>query len=126
MASSTGASLSKTSGFIRPILEFLFPSASDDTLYIYQVLIRKFAHFAEYSLLAFFASRAFWDSSIRNLRENWYIFAVAIVLLVASIDEINQSFNPTRTGLFSDVLLDGLGGTIAIGILFMYKKHRND
>ncbi len=118
--------MSKTSGFIRPILEFLFPSASDDTLYIYQVLIRKFAHFAEYSLLAFFASRAFWDSSIRNLRENWYIFAVAIVLLVASIDEINQSFNPTRTGLFSDVLLDGLGGTIAIGILFMYKKHRND
>ena len=126
MASSTGASLSKTSRFIRPALEFLFPSASEETLYIYQVVVRKFAHFAEYSALAFFASRAFWGSRMNSLRDNWQIFALTFVLLVATIDEINQSLNPTRTGLFSDVLLDGLSGAVAIGILSLYKKIRSN
>lgn len=126
LASSTGASMSRTSRFIRPVLEFFFPGASNETLYIYQVLIRKLAHLAEYSILAFLASRAFWTSIHKRFRNYWYLSAFAVVLLVASADEINQSLDPTRTGLFYDVLLDGFSGILMIGSLFVYKKYRSD
>lgn len=61
--STTQASMSNTSLFVRPILIFLFPDASESTLLVYHGYVRKAAHFTEYAILAFFASRAFWHSS---------------------------------------------------------------
>ncbi|NNF00142.1 MAG: VanZ family protein [Pyrinomonadaceae bacterium] len=125
-ASTTQASMSKTSRIIRPLLEFLFPQTPEPTLVIYHGYIRKFAHFAEYAVLGFFASRAFWHSKKKSLRENWYLAAFALVLIVASFDELNQSFNPSRTGSVNDVLLDCFGGAFLIGSLMFYKKIGND
>ena len=73
-ASTTQGSMSKTSNFIRPILEFFFPNATEENLIIYHAYIRKLAHFVEYAVLAFFASRAFWYSSIKLLQKYWYLF----------------------------------------------------
>ncbi len=126
LASTTQASMSKTSRFIRPLLEFLFPNSPEPTLVIYHGYIRKFAHLAEYAGLGFFASRAFWNSGREFLRKNWYLAAMLVVLLVAGIDELNQSYNPTRTGSIYDVLLDGFGGALMIGSLMLYKRLRND
>jgi len=126
LTSSSRVSVCRSSEVLRPILEFLFPGASNETIYIYQVIIRKFAHFIEYSALAFFASRAFWSSNVRNLRKHWHIVALLLVLTIAAMDEIRQSFDPTRTGLFTDVLLDGFSGVAAIGISFVYKKFRSN
>lgn len=123
MASSEAASLDETSQLITPMLKFLFPSASDETLHTCHVFIRKLAHFVEYATLSFLASRAFWSSSLKLFRNYWHILAMIMTLLVAAIDEINQSFNYTRDGLFSDVLLDGLSGLIMIVILFIYKNN---
>ncbi|MBK9766529.1 MAG: VanZ family protein [Chloracidobacterium sp.] len=57
LSSGQGA-MDQTSRFIRPLLEFLFPSASSDTITLYHAFIRKFAHFTEYAILAFLAFRA--------------------------------------------------------------------
>ena len=43
--SSDQGSMSQTSRFIRPLLEFLFPAAPEETLLIYHGYIRKAAHF---------------------------------------------------------------------------------
>ena len=112
--SSTQGAMQNTSRFIRPLLEWIFPAASPETLTIYHGYIRKFAHFAEYAVLAFFASRAFWHSSLEFLRKNWAVCAMILVLLIASIDEFNQSFNAQRTGAIYDVLLDCFGGICMI------------
>ena len=112
--SSTQGAMQNTSRFIRPLLEWLFPDASIETLTIYHGYIRKFAHFAEYAALAFFASRAFLRSSVEFLRKNWAVCAIVLVALIASIDELNQSFNARRTGAIYDVLLDCFGGICMI------------
>ena len=96
----------------------------EETLQIYHGYIRKFAHFAEYSALAFFASRAFWSSSIEIFRRYWFIFAFGLVVCIASIDEYNQSFNSARTGSIYDVLLDCLGGLTAILLLAAFHIFR--
>ncbi|CAN5281376.1 VanZ family protein [soil metagenome] len=120
--SSSNGSMSRTSLFIRPLLEWLFPLAAEETLQIYHGYIRKFAHFFEYAMLAFFASRAFWSSSKEFLRKFWTFFAFLIVLLVASTDEFNQSFNSLRTASIYDVLLDASGGIMMILFFLLYRK----
>jgi VanZ family protein len=120
-ASTTTASMSNTSRFIRPLLEFLFPNTPEETLLIYHGYIRKIAHLTEYGVLAFWASRAFWNSSVRFLQNYWFFAAFVLAVLIALIDEFNQSFNTTRTGSIYDVLIDASGATIVIIILFAYK-----
>jgi VanZ family protein len=124
LASTTPASMNNTSRFVRPVLEFIFPNATENTLVIYHTYIRKLAHLTEYAALAFFAARFFWLSGKSYLRKHPYRLALAIVLLVAAADEINQSFNPTRTGSVNDVLLDFLGGLIMVGSIWVLEKRR--
>ncbi len=124
--STSQASMSEMSRFIRPALEFIFPNASTQTLIIYHSHIRKIAHLCEYAVLGFLAARVFWSSSYLVLRTFWFIFALGVVLLIGSIDELNQSFNFTRTGSIYDVFLDGIGGLVMIVFLVSFKKVRNN
>ena len=113
--------MSNTSRFIRPLLEFLFPNVPEETLIIYHGYIRKLAHLTEYAILAFWASRAFRGSSAELLQKFWFIVSLALVFLVASIDEYNQSFNSLRTGSIYDVLIDVSGGLMMIIILTAFR-----
>ena len=107
---------------IRPLLEWLLPDASAADLDIYHGYIRKLAHFTEYAVLAFLASRAFWLSSKTILRKFWFVWAFLFVVLVASMDEYSQSFNILRTGSFYDTLIDATGGLTMILLLVLYRK----
>ncbi len=112
---STGqASMSNTSRFVRPFLEFIFPAAPEEILIVYHGYIRKLAHVTEYAILAFWAFVAFKNSSVKFLRRFWFVCAFVLVLVVASIDETNQSYLASRTGSIYDVLLDGSGGLLMI------------
>jgi VanZ family protein len=122
--STSQASMSNTSRFIRPLLIFLFPNTAEETLIIYHSYIRKFAHVAVYSILAFWACRAFSNSSQNLLRSLWFAFAFILVLLVASVDETNQSFLSSRTGSIYDVLIDVTGGTAMILIFYSLMRYR--
>ncbi len=126
LASTTQASMSNTSRFIRPLLIFLFPTASEETLVIYHGFIRKFAHFAEYAALAFFALRAFSASSKKTLQKYSFIFSLILTLLIAAIDEINQSSLASRTGSVRDVLLDFSGGLTMLAFLWILHRFRRN
>ncbi len=111
--SSTGnASMAKTSRFLRPLLEMFF--SSEDTIHLVNIIIRKIAHLAYYSILAAVALFAVVGSPIDWLRKNWFAASFAIVLVMATIDEIIQSFDSSRIGSVSDVLLDCAGGLIIL------------
>ena len=118
--------MSETSRFIRPLLEFLFPNSPEETLQIYHGYIRKTAHFTEYAILAFFAVRAFSRSSFEAIRRLKYILPLVLVAVIAVIDELNQSFEASRTGSVWDILLDISGGVMMVLFLWMINLRRKD
>ena len=118
-------SMKETSRIIRPLLEFLFPSASPETLTYYHGYIRRLAHLTEYAVLAFLAVRALSASTIAKLREYRFAIAVLIVLVVASLDEFHQSFEASRTSAVWDVILDAIGGSIAATLLHFLARRKN-
>ncbi len=122
--SSDRGAMTETSRFIRPILLFLFPNASESTLLIYHGYVRKFAHLAEYAVLGFLAARAFYNLAPVRVRKYWFAFALGLTVLVASLDEINQSLNPARTGSGWDVLLDVAGGIFALFVFWIIIARR--
>lgn len=117
--SSDQGSMSQTSRFIRPLLEFLFPTAPEETLQLYHGYIRKAAHFTEYAVLAFLAVRAVAGSSSRVIVIRRHLVAIIVVAAVASLDELNQAFLVSRTGSAWDVLLDISGGIAMVAFLWL-------
>lgn len=117
--------MSATSMIIRPLLEFLFPTASEETLQLMHFYIRKCAHFTEYAILALWAVRAFRRSAIELINRHYYLFSFAVVVTVAMLDEFNQSFNPARTGSGWDTALDISGGVFAIFAHYVISRYRN-
>ena len=118
-------SMSNTSLIIRPLLEFFFPSASPETLLVYHGYIRKLAHFTEYAILAILAARAIPYTFGNRARWKIYLAALATVLVVASVDEFKQSFEPSRTSSPVDVLIDLSGGVVAIGLFWLIKRRQS-
>jgi VanZ family protein len=117
--SSDQGSMSQTSRFLRPLLELLFPAAPEETLQLYHSYIRKFAHFTVYAILGFLALRAFAMSSSQVLQRSRYLLSLGVVVLIATIDEVNQGFSAARTGSGWDVLLDISGGIVMITALWL-------
>jgi VanZ family protein len=105
---SGAASMSETSRFIRPLLEFLFPNADADTLYLYHAAIRKLAHIFQYGILGLLAHRAF--SALKRP----FVLALCYVAVVAITDEVHQSYDPSRTATPFDVLIDLVGAFLAL------------
>lgn len=118
LGSAQGA-MSETSRFIGPLLRFLFPDAAPETLAVFHGYIRKFAHLFEYGVLAAIALNAFLGSAVSALRRHRYGAAMAVVLVVAVIDETSQSMLASRTGTPWDLGLDALGGLIALLFLLL-------
>lgn len=117
--------MSETSRFIRPILEFLFPQATETTLIFYHSLIRKAAHLVEYAVLAFLAVRAFRPLTAFKHPGFAYAASLTLVCAIAVLDELNQSFIGTRTGSIADVMLDITGGLAATAVIVLLNRVRS-
>ncbi|HET6862598.1 MAG TPA: VanZ family protein [Pyrinomonadaceae bacterium] len=93
-ASSDEFSASNTSRIIGPIVLWLFPNTSTETMTIIHLIVRKIAHFTEYGILGYLAVRAFRTSPGTYLSRYWFVISFSIVVLYALIDEYHQSFVP--------------------------------
>ena len=123
---STGAmSASNTSRIIGPLFRWLFPGITEAQLLLVHFTVRKSAHFTEYAILALLAARAFIPSTRQFLRRNSLVAALALVALVALLDEYNQSFNAARTGTIWDSMIDIAGGATALVILGLWRARRH-
>ena len=127
-----------TSRFIYPLLNWLtriFTGHPIDHRSFEQVhaVLRKLGHLTGYGILW-----AVWFRAIRaTAREekprdsfdwNWFWTSIWarnafwLTVLIASADEFHQSFLPSRTGHFSDVLIDSTGALIALAIAYMVSR----
>jgi VanZ family protein len=125
-SSSLGAA-SNTSRILYPILHYLF--AIDPFRFEHvHFFIRKGGHVFGYGLLSLLLFRA-WRETLRlpggaNWTVRWANLAVLGTMLVASLDEYHQSFNPERTGSVRDVILDTCAGITVQILLFLWFKLR--
>jgi VanZ family protein len=74
--------------------------------------VRKSAHFCSYGFLgalSFFSWRATFPAP-RLWRFLWAALGVLTAFTAGSMDEFHQSFVPSRTSSFHDVMIDTAGG----------------
>jgi VanZ family protein len=118
--SSAWLSSHNTSRILYPLLHFLF--ALDWARFEYwHFYIRKAGHIVGYAILSILLFRA-WRATLPAMSNakwslQWATLAILGTVLVASLDEWHQSFIPSRTGRWQDVVLDtcaGLGAQILL------------
>lgn len=102
-----------TGGLLRQIVTWLTGHpVAPATLDTINFIFRKSAHLTGYGILGALAFRAL-RGELRSWSWRWAVGGILLAAFVASIDEIHQTFVPSRTGTFHDVLLDAAGAAVA-------------
>ncbi|SRR5258708_6449295 len=115
-----------TSRIIMPLLHWLFPVASQNTLHLLHSGIRKAAHITEFGM---FSASVFHSLRGEHLgwRLEWAVIALLIAAGYAGLDEWHQSFVPFRQARIADVLIDSSGALLAQLAIWAYLQlHRRD
>lgn len=86
--------------------------------------IRKAAHVTEYAILAVLASRALRRSRTptdpASSLHGTFPKAWGIAASYAALDELHQTFVPTRTGCWQDVVIDSTGAALGLALLWLF------
>jgi len=116
-ASTDEFNAGNTSRIIGPLILWLFPTTSPETLGVIHFITRKIAHFTEYAILGFLAARAFRTSPRPAIHQRWFLICLILIVIYALLDEYHQSFVPSRTASLGDSLIDMAGGLTALLIV---------
>ena len=115
-------SAGSTSGLLGSLLRWLHPDISYRMIVRAHFFARKAAHLTEYAVLAVLAFRAL-RLSLDVSTPRVIGLAMGLVVAVAGLDELRQSFLATRTGSLADVAIDFTGG--ALGVVLIVVLHRS-
>ncbi len=141
------AASDETSRIVIPVLRWLLPHASMQSLETIHHLLRKVGHFTGYGLLSYFFFRAirathhFQRDTVELLSQSylrsgaavifshywrfrWLLLAILGTFVVAAADEMHQMTLANRTGSWWDVLLDCTGGLVFLVALSLYWRFR--
>jgi VanZ family protein len=124
-ASADSKSVPRSSRIIGPVLHWLFPRMTEESIKHVVVAVRKTAHLTEYAVFALLLWRAF-RKPVRNDPRPWsWPLARGVILLAAlyaATDELHQLFVIGRGASVWDVLLDTAGA--ACGMYFLWRIGR--
>lgn len=120
-------SASNTSRILYPMLHFLF-GLNWEQFHQWHFYIRKGGHVVGYAILSILLFRA-WRATLPAMSNTkwavrWATIALLGTAIVASLDEWHQSFIPSRTGRWQDVVLDTSAGLAAQIMIFLWWKNR--
>jgi len=109
-----------TGGLLLPLLNAILPGASPETLNVVHAVTRKLAHVTEYAVLAVLVCRAVE----RPAQSRWQLAARSLLLCVALavLDELHQSFVPSRVGSPLDVALDTAGAVLGVAVRLGFRE----
>lgn len=113
-----------TSRILYPILHFLF-GMDYPHFAVWHFYIRKSGHVVGYGILSGLLFRA-WKTTLPSMRKwmfRWSGIAMLGTILVASLDEWHQSFIPSRTGRWQDVVIDTCGALAAQLLIFLWARN---
>ena len=124
----------RTSAMLRPMLEAVVGHMENTRWEAVHHALRKSGHFIGYGTLGVTWLRGWLLTWLVPLRlraiETWrrsaWVMAICCTAVIASIDELHQTWIPSRTGLAQDVLLDTLGALTLCGLvaLLWLVQHR--
>jgi len=122
--SSDALSAEHTSRFLVPFLRWLDPKMSFETIATIHFTLRKMGHFTEYFILAALLWRALRGTF--NALPRTLISGVTFLIAAAfaASDEFHQSFVPSRTSTFHDVMIDCFGAICAVALCAMLSAMR--
>ncbi len=126
---STGLMSSNNTGnFIYSVLAPFWPNIDPIKFGEFHAVLRKIGHFVGYGILSFLLFRA-WKVTLKTPRPArwtwlWAIVSFSMSALVASLDEWHQTFLPSRTGTYKDVLLDSAAALCVQVLLFLILSAR--
>lgn len=123
--SSALLSSHNTGRILYPLLHFLF-GLDWQRFEDWHFYIRKGGHVIGYGILSVLLFRA-WRATLPamsgvNWTLHWSAIAILGTALVASLDEWHQSFIPSRTGRWQDVVLDTCAGIGAQVLILLWWK----
>lgn len=115
-----------TSRILGPLLQFLFPALSPETVSAVIFAIRKSAHAVEYAVLAILLWRGIVKPHGYLRLWDWGDARRAFLLaaLYACTDELHQVFVASRVGHYGDVLLDSFGAVCGIALIWVWWRFR--
>jgi VanZ family protein len=114
-----------TGSIIEPILRWIYPAITTEQFALIHHVIRKCAHFTEYFIFALLLfrgvrrGRAGWRSS-------WGLLTLLIAAVYAGLDEFHQVFVPSRGASPYDSLLDTTSALVAVILLFLWLRRRDE
>jgi len=126
-ASTDVGSSQRSSRLIAPLLRWLFPRMSAQTIDAVVLAVRKSAHVTEYTVLTLLVWRAL-RQPVRHDPRPWSwrpaALATAVAIAYAGSDELHQAFVPSRQAQLIDVLLDTTGALIGLVALALWARWR--
>lgn len=126
--STNSFSSERTSGPLRHLFEWIFGPVSPARWHDVHYIMRKSGHFLGYGLTGLAWLRAWlltWLAPLHR-RSIWMWrgaglwMAVFCTMVTASVDEIHQTYLPSRTGLISDAWLDTVGAVALMLFMMLF------
>ena len=110
-----------TGSVIEPILRWLVPFLSVDSIDQIHSFIRKTAHFTEYFIFFLLLYRGI-RAGRTGWRWTWGMGAWFVAAVYSCLDEIHQSLVASRTASPWDSLLDSTGAFVALVVVFVFYR----
>jgi VanZ family protein len=134
--STDTASSANTGALLYRVLSIVFPHVQSWFVDELNAVLRKTGHFVGYAVLSALVLLALrntnrdrlrpllrrtWGTCLHDRwRREWALLGVLLTLVTATFDEIHQSFIPSRTGRWQDVVLDTCGGIVAQVVIYAW------
>jgi VanZ family protein len=100
------------------VFSWLLPAIPSEDIVPVHGAMRKLGHWSEYFVLAVLMLRALRNETGKKWELRHAALTLGFIFVYALSDELHQTFVPSRTASFDDVMIDVLGGIC--GILWMY------
>ena len=139
LESTEFASAGNTFGLLYRVFTLIFGRVDPRVPLVLNEVLRKSGHFIGYailSLLVFLALKRThrdrlkpvlqrtWGTFFRDTWQfHWAAIAVLLTLMTAALDEIHQTFLPSRTGRWQDVAIDTSGAIMMQLLLYARAVH---
>jgi VanZ family protein len=113
-----------TGNMLYMLLVRLFGKINLYDFLVFHHYLRKTGHFVGYGMLSLLLLRG-WRATLD--RENLQLGGTTVfswlgTVLVAAMDEWHQSFIPSRTGTWRDVVLDSSAGLVALLVAYFWLR----
>jgi VanZ family protein len=126
-ASGDRLSFQHSSRIVAPILRWLIPGISEESVHFIVVVVRKASHVTEFAILAVLVLRCIRRHE-SSLTYPWAwshaSLTLLIVVLYAASDEFHQLFVPSREASLRDVAIDSAGAVLALLLLWILGRFR--